>query len=274
MAAHLYAPEPPADPDPVPAVEVRVMLQEWWPAAAEMGWPAGSSRVDDDYGWQFTAGRTQYVCTCPAARVLEGLIESCGDERRYRLVGAAAGTLGRSQQHIVARRAEHGPRSAPLSDDRREGTPMGYTHTYRGACGQVADALYDRIEADPLLAPLFGAADAGRLRRHMAQTLLIVLAAADRRAGLAVETSELRQAALTLQVGPDGTGLAERLTEWHRRVPVTARRFGLVAGHLDAALAEAGMPEEHRNELLSVVAAFEPNVVNTADDVITERGPE
>jgi hemoglobin len=106
----------------------------------------------------------------------------------------------------------------------------------RDAIETVVDEFYDRVLADPQLAPYFEDVDMASQRAH--QTAFIV----------------------AVTGGPaeyDGDDMREA----HAHLDLSESDFEAVAGHLDDALAECGVADEDRETVISEVASLKPAVL-------------
>lgn len=106
----------------------------------------------------------------------------------------------------------------------------------REAIEAVVDEFYDRVLADPQLAPYFADVDMTRQRAH--QTAFI--------------------AAVT---GGPAEYDGDDMREAHAHLDLSESDFGAVAGHLDDALAECGVADEDRETVRSEVASLKPAVL-------------
>jgi hemoglobin len=107
----------------------------------------------------------------------------------------------------------------------------------RDAVEAVVDEFYDRVLADPQLAPYFADVDMDQQRAH--QTAFISAVAG----------------------GPaeyDGDDMREA----HDHLDLSASDFAAVAGHLDDALAACGVDDEDRETVMAEVASLEPAVLD------------
>jgi hemoglobin len=106
------------------------------------------------------------------------------------------------------------------------------------AVSSVVDEFYRRVLDDPRLAPYFDDVDLPRLKRHQALLVTQVLG------------------------GPenyDGRPLADA----HAGLGIGHDDFIAVVGHLAAAMAAAGVPEDIINRAGAVVAATESDIVES-----------
>ncbi len=106
------------------------------------------------------------------------------------------------------------------------------------AVSAVVDDFYKRVLADPRLVPYFDGVDLPRLKRHQALLVTQVLG------------------------GPqnyDGRSLAEA----HASMAINYDEFLAVLGHLAAALAAAGVPDDIIARAGAAVAATEPDIVKS-----------
>ena len=91
--------------------------------------------------------------------------------------------------------------------------------------------FYERVLADPELAPFFAGVDLRRLRAHQRAFLAMVLGGPR---------------------GYQGRGLADA----HRHLAIGDRHFDLVAGHLEAVLTDLGVPAELTAEVVGAVGGL------------------
>lgn len=99
----------------------------------------------------------------------------------------------------------------------------------------VVDHFYDRVLADPLLAPLFAGTDMPRQRAHQVEFLAAALGGPD-----AYRGPSLRQA--------------------HRGRGITKEHFARVAGHLEAALIWAKVEPRALQAIMATIAALQSEV--------------
>ena len=107
------------------------------------------------------------------------------------------------------------------------------------AVSAVVGDFYDRVLADPALAPFFEDADMGPLRRH--QTLLV-----------------------SQVLGGPALYEGRELAEAHNGLDIGRGDFQAVVMHLVEALAYAGVPEDIVGRVVSALAAHEKDVVTAA----------
>lgn len=100
----------------------------------------------------------------------------------------------------------------------------------------VVDDFYDRVLADPVLAPLFAGTDMRRQRAHQVEFLAAAFGGPE-----AYRGPSLRQA--------------------HRGRGITREHFARVAGHLEAALVGAKVEPRVVQAILATVAALQPEIV-------------
>jgi hemoglobin len=105
--------------------------------------------------------------------------------------------------------------------------------------GAAVDLFYDRVLADPALAPFFDGVDAARLRAH-------------------------QRAFLTMALGGPRDYDGRNLTDAHRNLDIGDQEFNLVAGHLTAVLNELEVPSELADETLTAVAGLRDVVLGRA----------
>jgi hemoglobin len=116
------------------------------------------------------------------------------------------------------------------------------THLYQSIGGSVVvtmvvDVLYDRLTADPQLAPWFDGVDLRRLKSHQRAFLTIALG------------------------GPDdfvGRGLAEA----HAGLAITGSAFDRLLDHLVAALTDLGLPDDGIGVIAARITALRDQVVD------------
>jgi hemoglobin len=105
----------------------------------------------------------------------------------------------------------------------------------------VVERLYERVMADPSLAPYFAGVDVAKLKEHQRAFLAVVLGGPHAYAGRSIGHA-------------------------HARLGVTPDAFGAMVGHLVDTLAELGAEESAIAAVASRVLAFEGDVV-TAERV-------
>jgi len=101
----------------------------------------------------------------------------------------------------------------------------------------VVDDLYDRILADPQLAGFFTGTNLSRLKGRQV---------------------EFFSAAL----GGPGPYTGAPMDQVHRGRGITMEHFNLVAGHLDAALRAAGVPDDIVTQIIGAVAPLAGDIVS------------
>ena len=101
----------------------------------------------------------------------------------------------------------------------------------------VAEFLYDRIEADTALAPFFEGVNLASLRDHMADLLSV------------------------LTGGPE-MYKGQDIGKAHADLNIDEAAFNRVAGHLAAALDQAGIAPDDAAALLEVIAGQKANVIS------------
>jgi len=106
------------------------------------------------------------------------------------------------------------------------------------AVSAVVNDFYVRVLADPRLAPYFEGVDMARLKRHQVLLVSQVLGGPD---------------------SYDGRPLAEA----HEGLGIDHDDFAAVAGHLTAAMKEAGVPDDIVIRAIAVVASTEPDIVES-----------
>jgi hemoglobin len=105
------------------------------------------------------------------------------------------------------------------------------------AVDAVVDEFYDRVLADEDLEPYFDGVDMEGLRDHQKEFVAYVTGGLD---------------------DYDGPNMADA----HAHLGVTPEAFGRVAEHLDASLAECGVADDDRAEVMATVADLEDDVVS------------
>ena len=111
-----------------------------------------------------------------------------------------------------------------------------------GAVAAVVDIFYDRVLADPRLAPVFDGIDMNRLKQHQ---VMFVSAATG---------------------GPEPPKPFD-LAVAHRPLNITDEQFDRVADHLVAALRVAAVEQPLIDEVIAAVAPLRPQIV-TASAVV------
>lgn len=106
----------------------------------------------------------------------------------------------------------------------------------------LADALYDRVLSDPVVAPYFEGVNTTRLRAHQA-------------------------AFLTVALGGPGTWTHRPLDAAHRDHGITNVAFDRVVYHLRAILRELVVPPAQQREILALIETTRKDIV-TATAVI------
>jgi hemoglobin len=106
------------------------------------------------------------------------------------------------------------------------------------AVSAVVNDFYDRVLADPKLAPYFEEVDLARLKRH--QVLLV-----------------------TKVLGGPNNYSGRSLEEAHEGLGITRDEFTAVVNHLAAAMKAAGVPNDIIARAGAAVAATEPDVVES-----------
>jgi hemoglobin len=106
------------------------------------------------------------------------------------------------------------------------------------AVSAVVNDFYDRVLADPKLAPYFEDVDLARVKRHQVLLVTKVLG------------------------GPDNyTG--RTLKEAHAGLGINDDEFTTVVGHLAGAMKDAGVPDDIIARAGAVVVATEPDIVES-----------
>jgi hemoglobin len=106
------------------------------------------------------------------------------------------------------------------------------------AVSAVVNDFYVRVLGDPQLAPYFEGVDIARLKRH--QVLLV-----------------------TQVLGGPARYDGRALDEAHQDLDIDHDDFARVAGHLTAAMRDAGVPEDIVMRAIAAVAATEPDIVGS-----------
>lgn len=109
----------------------------------------------------------------------------------------------------------------------------------RGAVAAVVDIFYDRVLADPALAPVFAGVDMNRMQRHQ---VMFVSAA----------------------TGGPQPDVPFDLAAAHAGLAITDAQFDHVAAHLVASLRVAAVPPELIDEVVALVAPLRPQIVSAA----------
>ncbi|MFC7080788.1 group I truncated hemoglobin [Halorussus caseinilyticus] len=107
----------------------------------------------------------------------------------------------------------------------------------RDEISAVVGDFYDRVLGDDRVSHFFEDADVSALRSHQTQFLAAATGGSD---------------------GYDGADLSSA----HAHLDIDRRDFGIVADHLDAALAEFDAPAADREEVVAAVAELEPAIVS------------
>jgi hemoglobin len=106
------------------------------------------------------------------------------------------------------------------------------------AVSAVVNDFYERVLGDPQLAPYFEGVDMPRLKRH--QVLLV-----------------------TQVLGGPKNYDGRSLEEAHEGLGIDHDDFAAVAGHLTGAMRDAGVPDDIVMRAIAVVAASEPDIVES-----------
>jgi hemoglobin len=106
------------------------------------------------------------------------------------------------------------------------------------AVSAVVNDFYERVLGDPQLAPYFEDVDMARLKRHQVLLVTKVLG------------------------GPDNYN-GRPLDEAHQGLGIDSDDFNKVVGHLGGAMKDAGVPEDIIQRAGAVVAATEPDIVES-----------
>jgi len=106
------------------------------------------------------------------------------------------------------------------------------------AVSAVVNDFYERVLGDPQLAPYFEGVDMPRLKRH--QVLLV-----------------------TQVLGGPKNYDGRSLDEAHEGLGIDHDDFAAVAGHLTGAMRNAGVPDDIVLRAIAVVAASEPDIVES-----------
>ncbi|MDO9397277.1 MAG: group 1 truncated hemoglobin [Herbiconiux sp.] len=100
--------------------------------------------------------------------------------------------------------------------------------------------LYDRVTADPELAPWFDGIDLRRLKAHQREFLTVALGGADEFNGRSI-------------------------AEAHRGLGITTTAFDALLGHLGEILDDLGVEEDGVAVILQRVGALRPDVVDSSN---------
>jgi hemoglobin len=111
----------------------------------------------------------------------------------------------------------------------------------RPAVSAAVDGLYERLLADPLLAPYFDGTDMERLKRHMRAFMAVALGGADLYAGRDMHSA-------------------------HAGLGVTDDAFDRVVTHLVATLASLGLPGETIAAIGAKVAPLRAQIVTVEEE--------
>lgn len=126
-----------------------------------------------------------------------------------------------------------------MSDQTTGATVSDYDAIGGGpAVSAVVNDFYERVLADPQLAPYFEGVDMARLKRHQVLLVTQVLGGPNRYDG-------------------------RRLGEAHEGLGIDHEDFTAVAGHLTAAMKAAGVPDDIVTRAIAVVASTEPDIVES-----------
>jgi len=107
----------------------------------------------------------------------------------------------------------------------------------REAVEAVVTSFYEKVLADPRLAPFFRNVSMSRLSAHQIDFFCAVLGGADLYRG-------------------------RNMVAAHAGMDITDTHFDAVAGHLVATLTELGVPEAARAKVLGLVAPLRSQIVN------------
>ena len=100
----------------------------------------------------------------------------------------------------------------------------------------AVDKLYDRIHADPLLAPYFAGVDMPTLRRHQVDMLSAATGGRQKYSGRDMATA-------------------------HAGLDITDEAFDRVVGHLNATLVETGADDGTIRAVLGALVPLRPSIV-------------
>ena len=100
----------------------------------------------------------------------------------------------------------------------------------------AVDEFYDRIHADPLLAPYFAGVDMPNLRRHQVDMLSAATGGPQKYSG-------------------------RDMARAHAGLDITDEAFDRVVGHLNATLVETGADDGTIRAVLGAVAPLRPSIV-------------
>ncbi len=105
----------------------------------------------------------------------------------------------------------------------------------RAALYQIVEAFYGRVLADPELKGLFSQTDMEEQIRRQARFLTAAMG------------------------GPEAYD-GRSMSDAHQNMGFTDHHFGLVAGHLEAALNDGGVSESEVHEIVSMVAPLKEEI--------------
>lgn len=101
----------------------------------------------------------------------------------------------------------------------------------------VVDDFYTRVLADDELAGFFVGVNMTRLKRLQVEFFTVALG------------------------GPQDAYTGAPMAEVHRGLEIGRHHFALVAGHLSAALSDAGVPSDTVATIIGAIAPLEPDIV-------------
>jgi hemoglobin len=102
----------------------------------------------------------------------------------------------------------------------------------------AADQFYDRVHADPSLAPYFAGVDMPTLKRHQVDML-------------------------TAATGGPPKYSGHDMAQAHAGLDITDEAFDRVVGHLNATLVETGADDSAIRAVLGALAPLRPSIVTT-----------
>ena len=101
----------------------------------------------------------------------------------------------------------------------------------------VVDDFYSRVLADEQLADFFVGVNLPRLKKLQVEFFTVALG------------------------GPQDAYTGASMADVHRGMAITAEHFGLVAGHLSAALRAAGVPDDLVATIIGAIAPLSEDIV-------------
>ena len=106
----------------------------------------------------------------------------------------------------------------------------------------AVDLFYERVLADPMLAPYFMGVDVARLRGHQVAFITVALGGPHAYAGRSISAA-------------------------HSRLGVTAEAFGAVVGHLTDTLSGMGVDQDTLQVIAAKLAPLESEIVTVTEPV-------